>query len=114
MGKWTNISKTITLYHKNVAACSPKDEGFDQAVRGERGPRECMKEKLKDQNGVIWTCSSRARKDSNKKKCRAKCDSKRQMKVSGVKKIACKAGIGWVEKKTEIKLDTALTSCIPR
>ena len=44
----------------------------------------------------------------------AKCDSKRQMKVSGVKKIACKAGIGWVEKKTEIKLDTALTSCIPR
>ena len=50
----------------------------DGAVRGERGTRDCKKERLEDANGVTWTCSARTTKKSGgkrNKKCRGKLTS---------------------------------------
>merc|ERR1712130_317371 len=85
----------------------------DGAVRGERGTRDCKRERLEDVNGVTWTCSARTTKKSGgkrNKKCRAKCTKKREQR-HGVKKITCKPKIGWVEKGTETKYDPTSTYC---
>merc|ERR1712130_437005 len=39
----------------------------DGAVRGERGTRDCKRERLEDVNGVTWTCSARTTKKIGRK-----------------------------------------------
>ena len=72
-----------------------------------KGPRECSGHKLEDSpNGSkLWKCTSRNPDNKNPhltKRCKLKC--KKGKARQGHKKVYCKAGHGWVERKGEKKV----------
>merc|ERR1712228_851345 len=92
--KYNNIMKLLFTVLLGALA---QIEKFSDS---ERGVRTCQGVKVSNGNGVNWLCGTRGPQFKRKKKCRAKCDVKKEGRT-GVKKISCKDGVGWVEKKTE-------------